>query len=639
MPCYNAAKFLHEAVESVLAQTFTDFELLAIDDGSTDETAAILKDFAAKDSRVRYIQRPNGGISKALNHGIDLATAALIARMDADDICLPERLARQHGFLHQHADYCLVASRCVFIDDAGRERGDNLRDNFHTESFPFGFWQRLPWFVHPSVMMRASVLRQAGKYSEAVDKAEDLDLWLRMLRLGKAEVLPEILLKFRTYHSGRSSTRGLVKQIAPTVAVIMQERARYMQLHQIDVGANARLLFFSARQLGNVILAKRLASKFAAHSMPRAGQGLLLRIITGLGVVGQRQIYRRGRYMVAASPRLELLTDLAAQRGQENSRFFKGLARHAIAWLTERDIKQARRESKDAPRSFSQLRDNALRTLQRRRETPMADRLNDHAFDLSTQVTDISFVQQTFHMLPRLGVFYAECSKNGCTSLKTHLGYLEIGPNRRLLKEFRKAGSHEKHNSPLLGVADIGAGALEWFLTNPRTVKFCMVRNPYARIWSAYNDKIAGLGGQGEMSFKEYAIVNQRICERLGKTWDVDAARSGAAISFDDFLRYLQETRGEVQDRHWHPQWMTMRPDIITYDLVGRTEHLEQDFARLMITLGIHEKYWFVQLLQQNRKAKSGWRSHYDESRARIIHDIYEKDFDTFGYARDSWRG
>ena len=127
LPVHNCERYVAEAIESILAQTFTDFEFLIVDDGSTDGTLPILNRFAARDSRIRVISRPNTGIVGALNEILGLARADLVARMDADDVALPVRFERQVRYLDEHPECVMVGSRVTIIDpdgDALTEMGD-----------------------------------------------------------------------------------------------------------------------------------------------------------------------------------------------------------------------------------------------------------------------------------------------------------------------------------------------------------------------------------------------------------------------------------------------------------------------------------------------------------------------------------
>ena len=121
MPVYNGGRYLREAVDSILNQTFREFEFIIIDDGSTDDTWSVLTDYAAHDSQVRLIQNEaNIGLTRSLNKGLAVSRAALIARQDADDISMPERLARQIAFLEMHPEVGLLGTQGDFIDADGR---------------------------------------------------------------------------------------------------------------------------------------------------------------------------------------------------------------------------------------------------------------------------------------------------------------------------------------------------------------------------------------------------------------------------------------------------------------------------------------------------------------------------------------
>ena len=121
MLAYNAGRYVAEAVESILAQTYTDFEFLIIDDGSTDRTLKVLKQYAARDPRIHLVSRPNRGLVATLNEGLALARAEFIARMDADDIALPHRFERQIAYMREHPDIICVGSAVMTMDQAGRD--------------------------------------------------------------------------------------------------------------------------------------------------------------------------------------------------------------------------------------------------------------------------------------------------------------------------------------------------------------------------------------------------------------------------------------------------------------------------------------------------------------------------------------
>jgi glycosyltransferase involved in cell wall biosynthesis len=201
MPCYNAAETLPEALESLSRQTLSDFEVIALDDGSGDATLATLESWAGRDSRFRAFACPHGGILPTLNAGLALCRAPLIARMDADDRAHPERLARQAAYLHAHPEIALVSCRVtVFPAEAVRQGFriylDWLNALLSDEDIRREIFIESP-LPHPSVMLRKEWLERVGGYEEH-GWPEDYDLWLRLYLAGaRFAKLPEALLDWR----------------------------------------------------------------------------------------------------------------------------------------------------------------------------------------------------------------------------------------------------------------------------------------------------------------------------------------------------------------------------------------------------------------------------------------------------------
>jgi len=195
LPAYNSANFLKEAVESIVHQTLQDWELIIIEDGSTDETALILNGFS--DPRIRCLKNEvNKGLVYSLNRAIDISSGRYIARMDADDISQPERLEKQVNFLDNHPEIAVYDVRQQFIDDKGNPTGEFNSDIIGSANI----YHKMPWFNcmgHPSVMLRAEIAK-AYLYRKVV--YEDYDLWLRLLNDGlKLERTLEPLLLYRVH--------------------------------------------------------------------------------------------------------------------------------------------------------------------------------------------------------------------------------------------------------------------------------------------------------------------------------------------------------------------------------------------------------------------------------------------------------
>lgn len=202
LPVYNCELYVQTAVESILNQTFTDFEFLIIDDASTDATVSILKKF--DDSRIQLIQKPvNSGYTNSLNYGLQLAKGEYIARMDGDDISYPQRFAQQIAFLDAHPEVVVCGTTYKIV---GNDKQILLPEK--NESIKIGLlWGNC--ISHPSVMIRKKVLDDyAIAYDTSKEPAEDYDMWVRLLSLGQLHNLKEVLLEYRIYGNQVSSKRA-----------------------------------------------------------------------------------------------------------------------------------------------------------------------------------------------------------------------------------------------------------------------------------------------------------------------------------------------------------------------------------------------------------------------------------------------
>jgi glycosyltransferase involved in cell wall biosynthesis len=209
MPVRNGAEWLGEAVASIRAQDFGDFEFLIVDDGSDDATAAMLAGFAGADRRIRVIRQPPQGIVVALNNAIAAARAPYLARLDADDCAMPNRLAKQLAFLQAHDEVGLLGSSAEEIDAGGAIIGRILppADSAHLVRV----LGRTNPFIHSSVMMRTALVRRLGGYRAAFRAAEDYDLWLRLAEVSGVANLAEDLVRYRR-HGSNLSLRDAIRQ-------------------------------------------------------------------------------------------------------------------------------------------------------------------------------------------------------------------------------------------------------------------------------------------------------------------------------------------------------------------------------------------------------------------------------------------
>jgi glycosyltransferase involved in cell wall biosynthesis len=229
MPVWNGEKFLAAAVDSLLAQTFTDFELLVIDDGSTDRTPEILKGYT--DPRLRVQRLDHAGIVVALNFGVAQARGAWIARQDADDISRPRRLEAQWKALQLNPHAVLAHTDVECIGDENLTIGHARFPK--TRAF---MALRLCYFcpiVHSTVLFKKEVALAAGGYLLEERHAEDYSLWGRMLEHGEFVGLPEKLLEFRT-HPMSVSKQNSETQMALTKKIAIAHCKRFMKLSDAE---------------------------------------------------------------------------------------------------------------------------------------------------------------------------------------------------------------------------------------------------------------------------------------------------------------------------------------------------------------------------------------------------------------------
>ena len=218
MPVYNGERFLREAIESILNQTFTDFEFLIIDDGSTDATGQILSEYAQRDERIRIVMNAtNIGLTKSLNKGIDLAKGEYIARMDADDISVVERLEKQVRFMEANTDVGVCGTWGYIINEEHCITGELIRaTDAELVQALFLFGNEL---IHSSVIMKKTAVLHVGRYNEDFERTQDFDLWQRCIAANiKIVNMPEYLIQLRIHNESISNAqRERQEQLAQQV--------------------------------------------------------------------------------------------------------------------------------------------------------------------------------------------------------------------------------------------------------------------------------------------------------------------------------------------------------------------------------------------------------------------------------------
>lgn len=250
LPTYNAAAYLGKAIESILAQSYSNFELIIINDGSSDNTAALLTQYC--DPRILVINQPNLGLPKALNAGIQIAKGRYLARQDADDVSLPERLAQQVSFMEKNSSCALLGSWSKIMTTKSVGLGDVSSEpsgREHQHPTANGTLQVLlltnNQFVHSSVMIRATCLKTIGLYSEDPEyfPPEDYDLWLRIAQQYSIANLPQVLLEYLEVPTSISRTKEK----------LIEERARRMSLRAIQAICAAAKLSSSSIDIDTLV--------------------------------------------------------------------------------------------------------------------------------------------------------------------------------------------------------------------------------------------------------------------------------------------------------------------------------------------------------------------------------------------------
>ena len=214
MPVHNGAAWLAEAIESVLAQTLAEFELIVVDDGSTDASPDIIAALGRRDDRIHAVRQPQRqGIIAARNRALTLARAPLLAALDADDFARPDRLACQARFFDEQPDLVVLGSWAETMDEGGRSIR-YIRPETNPERLAEILRRRNP-FVHSSTMIRTDLARQLGGYRDAFFGAEDFDLLAAHVRTWRVANLPQTLVRYRV-HGGSASRRLALRQCFST---------------------------------------------------------------------------------------------------------------------------------------------------------------------------------------------------------------------------------------------------------------------------------------------------------------------------------------------------------------------------------------------------------------------------------------
>lgn len=308
MPVRNEERYLQVALNSLYLQTFADWELVVVDDGSADTTPFILEQAARSDARVRVIRRAGGGLVAALNAGLNACQAPLLARMDGDDICHPRRLEMQASYLDAHPDTGLVACSFRHFPRNDLKRGMLAYESWQNalvdhDQVTLDLYVESP-FVHPGIMTRRNIVEQLGGYRDC-GWAEDYDLWLRMAAAGvRFGRLPGTLFFWRDHPERATRTRdeyasqalrcckfhhlrrGFLRDTSEVVIAGAGLEARaWQRLLAADGVVISHWLDIDPRKIGKILHG---APVVRPEELELAGR----KMITAIGLRGARQQFR-----------------------------------------------------------------------------------------------------------------------------------------------------------------------------------------------------------------------------------------------------------------------------------------------------------------------------------------------------------
>ncbi|MEO7996054.1 MAG: glycosyltransferase family A protein [Gemmatimonadaceae bacterium] len=205
MPVFNGERFIAEAVQSVLSNSFTDLELLLIDDGSTDRSLEVAQSASKNDSRLRIVRAEHGGVGAARNRGLAEARGEFIANLDSDDAMFANRLARQVAFLDANPAYLAVGSRTIVVDAKGQPQRVGIQEFTHEEIDRAHIEGRAGAILNPTAMFRRQAVVDVGGYrSDLNATGEDFDLWLRLAEVGRLANLRDVLMRYRMHDANVS---------------------------------------------------------------------------------------------------------------------------------------------------------------------------------------------------------------------------------------------------------------------------------------------------------------------------------------------------------------------------------------------------------------------------------------------------
>ncbi|WP_051185151.1 glycosyltransferase [Desulfatiglans anilini] len=246
MPVYNRERYVCQAIESVLQQIYKDFELIVIDDGSTDRSADLIASFS--DSRLHYLRQRHSGISAAMNHGLQVASGQYIARLDSDDVWLPQMLASQVAILEKETDIGVVYAKAQQIDETGNRMREVRGKAMHFTGDSLKSILFEDFTCNITVVARRGCFALAGRYDTSLYGNEDWDMWLRIAKHCKFKFNDQILAFFRS-HSG-----NITKNTSPFFDKILETRIHVLDKAFADSGISIKYINLKPTAYSNVYI-------------------------------------------------------------------------------------------------------------------------------------------------------------------------------------------------------------------------------------------------------------------------------------------------------------------------------------------------------------------------------------------------
>jgi len=288
IPCFNAELFLSETIESIINQTFENIEIILINDGSTDTTSEIIKNYAQRDERIIMIEKQNSGPADSRNRGIFAARGEWIAILDADDVALPSRLELQLAYCRERPELVLVGSDAIEMTSSGSQIQSYHYPSTHSDLFK-RLYRMMAFPPHSSLMYRAEAVRSIGGFNTRYVPSEDYDLWLRLAEYGKIACLSKPLVKIRKHASSISNLAGgrtqAVNGLAATVCHFLRSRGAADVSLQSDqewcmfkewlIGKMEKDDFFQLRNEWAVLRRQYLSSNNRFTSVWRLSTGMM----------------------------------------------------------------------------------------------------------------------------------------------------------------------------------------------------------------------------------------------------------------------------------------------------------------------------------------------------------------------------